>query len=93
MFTHIVLFKLNDPACGQKVHDLLINMKGKIAELREIEVGIDVLKSQRSFDVSLITRFDKREDLDIYQVHPVHIEVLKYIKTVLERSVAVDYES
>jgi hypothetical protein len=93
MFTHIVLFKLNDPACATKVRNLLANMNGKIAELREIEVGIDVLKSPRSFDVSLITRFDKREDLDTYQVHPVHVEVLKYIKTVLERSVAVDYES
>lgn len=92
MFTHIVLFKLIDPSNAQKVHDLLINLKGKIAELRDIEVGIDSVRSPRSFDVSLITRFDCREDMDTYQVHPVHVEVLKFMKTAVEKAVAVDYE-
>jgi hypothetical protein len=92
MFTHIVLFKLIDSSNAQKVHDLLKDMEGKIAELREIEVGIDTLRSPRSFDVSLITRFDRREDLDTYQVHPVHVEVLKFMKTAIERSITVDYE-
>jgi hypothetical protein len=93
MFTHIVLFKLTDPSNTQKVHDLLINMKGKIAELRDIEVGIDIVRSPRSFDVSLITRFDSREDMDTYQVHPVHVEVLKFMKTAVEKAVVVDYVS
>jgi hypothetical protein len=31
--------------------------------------------------------------MEAYQVHPEHVKVLEYIKTVKESSVAIDYES
>lgn len=95
MITHIVFFKLKDrsPENIAKARDVLANMEGKIPQLRYIEVGVDVLKTPRSFDIALTTRFDSLEDLDAYQVHPVHQEVLKYMKEVVDVSAAVDYES
>jgi hypothetical protein len=67
-------------------------MKGKISELKEIEVGIDVLHTERSYDLSLITKFNSKEDMDAYQVHSYHVnEVLKYIKPMIKQSAAVDY--
>ena len=92
MITHIVLFKLIDRNNAQKARDVLLGMKGRIPQLRHLEAGIDVLHSERSYDLALVTKFDSMEDLKAYQAHPVHVEVLKYMTTVRESSVTVDYE-
>ncbi|GAB2724146.1 Dabb family protein [Paenibacillus thermoaerophilus] len=95
MITHIVLFKLKspDPETLAKTRDVLLGMKGRIPQLRHLEVGVDVLRSERSYDIGLYTKFDSLEDLQAYQVHPVHQEVIQYMASVRESSVAVDYES
>ena len=97
MITHVVLFKLKDrsPQNIEKARDVLLGLKGKgkIPVLRYLEVGTDVLHSERSYDIALITKFDSMDDLQTYQVHPVHLEVAKYINSVKEFSISVDYES
>ena len=93
MITHIVLFKLTDRRNAEKARDILLGMRGKIPQLSYLEVGIDVLHSQRSYDLALVTRFDSLEELQAYQAHPVHVEVSKYMTSVRESAVAVDYES
>ncbi len=95
MITHIVLFKLNDNSTEsiEKARDILMGMKGKIRELKDIEVGIDVTHSNRSYDLALITKFDSVEDLEAYQVHPVHVNVAEYIVSVRASTVTVDFES
>ena len=92
MITHIVLFKLLDRSNAKKARDVLLGMKGRIPQLRHIEAGIDVLHSERSYDLALVTKFDSMEDLKAYQAHPVHVEVLKYMTSVRETSITVDYE-
>lgn len=91
--THLVLFKLRDrgPETIAKTVEVLRGLEGKIAVLRAIEVGADIVKSQRSYDIGLITRFDSLADMEAYQVHPVHQAVLAHMRTVLESSVAVDF--
>ncbi len=95
MITHIVFFKLQD--CSQenvqKVKDVLMGMEGKVPQLRHLEVGIDIIHSQRSYDLALVTKFDSLEDLDAYQIHPIHVEVANFIASVREASISVDYES
>lgn len=95
MITHVVLFKLKESSQNsiEKARDVLLGMRGKIPLLRHLEVGMDVLRSERSYDIALVTRFDSMEDLKAYQVHPIHLEVAKYINSVKETSIAVDYES
>ncbi|ACL75694.1 Dabb family protein [Ruminiclostridium cellulolyticum] len=95
MFTHIVLFKLKDKSeeTIQKTKDLLLGLKGQIPCLKFIEVGINVIHSERSYDLGLYAKFDSRADMEAYQVHPAHLEVVEYIKLVNESSIAVDYES
>lgn len=95
MITHVVLFKLKDASQKnvEKARDVLLGMRGKIPLLRHLEVGMDILHSERSYDVALITRFDSMDDLKAYQIHPLHLEVAKYINSVKEASIAVDYES
>lgn len=93
MITHVVLFKFKDSSSVEKAREVLLGLKGKIPQLRHIEVGADVLHSERSFDIALLTRFDTLEDLEAYQMHPLHVEVAKFISSVRESAVAVDYES
>jgi hypothetical protein len=95
MITHIVFIKFKErtPEVVKKTKDLLMNMEGKIEALLSIEVGADIIHSERSYDLALITKFNSLADLDAYQVHPIHKEVLTYIATVREASVSVDFES
>jgi hypothetical protein len=95
MFTHIVFFRMKEATDGtaQMVRDALLSLKGKVPQLRDIEVGIDVVHSERSYDLALVARFDSREDMEAYQVHPEHQKVVEYIRSVTTSSVAVDYVS
>ena len=92
MITHIVFFKLKDPHNVKKAGEVLMGLKGKIPQLRHLEVGIDILHSDRSYHLALLTKFDSLEDMKAYQIHPVHEEVSKYMASVRESSVTVDYE-
>ncbi|GGD54184.1 Dabb family protein [Paenibacillus nasutitermitis] len=95
MITHIVLFKLKDrsPESIARTVEVLKDMEGKIDELRSIEVGTDVLHTERSYDIALVTKVDSLEALAAYQVHPVHKKVIEHMTEVRESSVSVDYES
>lgn len=96
MVTHIVFFKLTEATDAniRAVRDKLLSMEGKITELRHLEAGIDVIRSERSYDVALLTRFDSLADLQAYQVHPYHAgEVVPFMKAHCSSIVAADYES
>lgn len=95
MVTHIVLFKLSDPTPENlsATRDKLLSMHGKIDQLRHLEAGIDVIRSERSYDIALVTKFDSLHDLQEYQVHPYHAgQVVPHMKSVCCSIVAVDYE-
>jgi hypothetical protein len=96
MVTHIVFFKLTNPTSEgiNAVRDKLLSMDGKISQLRHLEVGVDVIRSERSHDVALVTRFDSLDDLQAYQVHPYHAgEVVPLMKSLCSSIVAVDYQA
>ncbi|MGZ7160988.1 MAG: Dabb family protein [Methanobacterium sp.] len=95
MIKHIVLFKLKDREAEniEKAKNTLLDMKGKIKELKHIEVGIDVTNSDRSYDIALLTKFNSVQDLEAYQNNPLHIGVAEYMVSVGESIVVVDYES
>ena len=95
MITHIVLFKLVDPSAEnlEATRNKLLSMDGRIGLLRHLEVGVDLIRSERSYDIALTTRFDSLEDLQAYQIHPYHAgEVVPHMKSVCSSVVAVDYE-
>ncbi len=96
MITHVVLMKFkneNKESAMARAHELLLSMVGKVDVLRHLEVGLNVVESERAFDLALVTRFDDLDGLAAYGEHPVHVEVKKFLSTVLEKSHVVDYES
>ncbi|MDF2985328.1 MAG: Stress responsive Barrel Domain-containing protein [Eubacterium sp.] len=95
MLTHVVFFKLKDKSQEtlEKVKADLLALKDKISLIKSIEVGLDILHTERSYDVVLYSKFDSLEDMQAYQVHPEHVKFGEYIQTVKESIVAVDFES
>ncbi|QEM66701.1 Dabb family protein [Geobacter sp. FeAm09] len=94
MITHIVFFKLSDasPESLAVTREKLLSMQGNVPQLRHLEAGIDVIRSERSYDIALVTKFDSLDDLEAYQIHPYHAgEVLPHMRSVCSSIVAVDY--
>lgn len=93
MVKHIVFFKLKTPTdkLKQEVKDRLLSLKDKVQVLKSIEVGINFCDEDRAYDLSLITEFDTKQDLDTYANDQYHLEVVSFIKKVAQSSKVVDY--
>lgn len=99
MVKHIVCWKLKEEALGnskeknaQLIKEKLEGLGGKIEGLIRIEAGINFLDSSSNYDVVLYSELDSEESLDFYQNHPLHKEILPFIREVVSNRVAVDYE-
>ncbi len=94
MIKHIVCFKLKDNSQENclKAKEVLLSMQGNVPQIREIEVGVDFLHSERSYDIILQVVLDDAKALEDYQNDPYHCSVVKtHMHAVREASIAVDY--
>jgi hypothetical protein len=89
------LFKLKDRDAAkiEEARHVLEKLREGIPTLRSLEIGADVIRSGRSYDLALITRFDDRAGYQVYREHPVHLPVLDYLREASETSAVVDFES
>jgi hypothetical protein len=60
--------------------------------IRDFEVGINFNPGDAAYDLVINSTFSSREDLSIYQVHPVHQEFIRFNKNYSESKVILDYE-
>ena len=70
---------------------MLENLMGAVPSLKSIDVGMNFSEEERAMDLSIITAFESKEDLDAYAIHPEHLKVVDFIKTVVDYSKVVDY--
>ncbi|MEE9614015.1 MAG: Dabb family protein [Thermodesulfobacteriota bacterium] len=95
MIRHIVLFKMKEGTRAEEREELIEALKGlkaKVPVVKELEVGVDVGGSPRSYDLALSSTFESMEDVGVYSAHPDHIEVVGRINELCEPVVKVDYE-
>ena len=95
MIKHVVCFKLKDNSIDEKekATNVLMSMVTKVPQIWGIEVGQDVLGSDRSYDLILQVVVESMEKLEEYQKDEYHVNVVKkYMHAHVESSVAVDYE-
>ncbi len=95
MIKHIVMYKLKNatPEVMAETKAVLLSMVGKVPEIIDIEVGCDVLHSERSYDMSLIVTLESLATMDTYQENTYHCEVVKaHMASVRESAIAIDYE-
>ena len=75
-----------------KAKEILLSMQGNVPQIRGIEVGVDFLHSERSYDIILQVLLDDEKALEDYQNDAYHCSVVKpHMHSVREASVAVDY--
>jgi hypothetical protein len=72
---------------------LLQNLTSSIDAVRSLHVGFDILGLPRSFDTGLVAIFDDRAGLDAYTVHPEHVKVAEFGRSISEQVASVDFES
>lgn len=99
MIKHIVMWRVKDKALGKtkeenivEIKNMLENLEKYIAELKYIEVGINIENLTGSHDVILNTTFEDEAGLNAYQIHPKHLESAKFIRQVVMDRTCVDYE-
>lgn len=99
MVKHIVMWKIKDShdgldknELGLKLKDTLEDLKGKISQIKELEVGINFNPSDAACDVVLYSSFDSKDDLQIYLKHPDHVKVADFVSEIRTERRVVDYE-
>ena len=99
MIRHIVCWKFLERAEGaargenlQKARSMLLDLPAKIAEIRSLEVGIDEVRAERSWDMTLVATFASRADLVAYQNHPAHLALVPFLRAIQSDRCSVDYE-
>lgn len=95
MLKHVVFFKFKPETGETEIADLensLRALPAVIQEIREFVVGRDVVHSERSYDLALISAFDDLAAMGRYQVHPDHQAVFAKVKALCAGVVAVDFE-
>ena len=95
MIKHVVMWRFkeeNKEANMQKAKEILLALPAMIPEIKKMEVYIDDLHTPASMDMMLETEFASFEDLHIYAVHPEHLKVAEFVKSVVESRVALDSE-
>jgi hypothetical protein len=99
MLKHIVMWRLKESAEGRTkgenaIHakELLDLLPYKIKEIKNLEVGINVLNTPQSYDLVLIVDFANELDLQAYQAHPEHVKVADYVLKIREARAFIDYE-
>jgi ABC-type antimicrobial peptide transport system ATPase subunit len=93
LITHVVLMKFTDPANAIETKSRLEALPATIPHIKTLHVGLDVVRSEVSFDLCLTTTHDSIEELRAYQGHPDHLEVGAWLRPLLEARATVDYES
>lgn len=94
MIKHVVCFKLINNSDEEKKNakEMLLSMVGMVPTVKGIEVGIDFLGSQRSYDIILQVTLENEKALEEYQNDRYHCDVVKtYMHAHVSSSVAVDY--
>ena len=95
MIKHVVCFKLKDNSVDakEKATNVLMSMVTKVPQIWGIEVGQNVLDTQRSYDLILQVVVEDLKKLEEYQQNEYHVNVVKkYMHEKMETSVAIDYE-
>jgi len=99
MIQHVVMFKMRAFNSKDEKLEILNTIKSalellpsKIKQIKSFDVGINIIESDRAFDLVLISTFNSIEDLKIYSDNTEHQIVAKLIRTYSEKTFSVDCE-
>jgi hypothetical protein len=94
MLTHIVVWKYRtdvEQALREEHVARLRRLPSLIEGIESFTVGFDSLRLPRSFDTGLVAVFRDRSALDAYTVHPEHVLIANFGRTISEQVASVDF--
>jgi len=94
MLTHIVVWKYRtdvEQALREEHIARLRRLPSLIDGIESFSIGFDALHLPRSFDMGLVAVFRDRAGLDAYTVHPEHVLVANFGRTLSEQIASVDF--
>lgn len=99
MIKHIVMFKLKDTE-DKTAYENALEAKERfnkvIENVKELKSGEVVINSEEApesnYTIALICDFESIDDLNGYQVHPVHKEFGAFIARIKTDRACIDYE-
>ena len=80
MIEHIVLFRFKDETSQMakaKIVEELLALRGKVPSIKDITMGPNFCDRNQGYQYGLVVRFDDRQGLDLYAVHPEHQRVIQ----------------
>jgi hypothetical protein len=94
MLIHIVCFKYKAEVddVARRDHRERLKALARLEGVVELKVGLDVVRSPRSYDTGLMAMFRDRAALDAYQMDPQHVPVARSGAGLCESIVAVDFD-
>ena len=94
MLTHIVVWKYRadiEQFARDEHVNLLRSLKRIIPQVQSLSVGFDSLHLPRSYDSGLVAVFEDRAAFDAYTVHPEHVKVAEFGRSISEHVASVDF--
>ena len=94
MLTHIVVWKYRadiDLDVREEHVMLLRNLRSTVPQVQSLSVGFDTIHLARSYETGLVAVFVDRAGLDAYTVHPEHIKVAEFGRSISEHVASVDF--
>ena len=94
MVKHIVMFDFkneNKKENLEKAKTMLEALLESVPTLKDMEVGVNFSEEERAMDLSLYSTFEDKAGLEAYAIHPAHLEVVTFIKSVAIASKVSDY--
>lgn len=96
MLTHIVVWKYK-PEIEQAIREehvaQLRQLASVIEEVESLSVGFDMIHLPRSYDTGLVAVFQDRAALEAYTVHPDHVKVANFGRSISEHVASVDFQA
>lgn len=95
MIKHIIFFKFKpqlSESDREEVVEALKTLPEKIDFIRGFEVGLDLIRSPRSWDGALIETFDDLDALSRYSRHDDHIPIVEMMRNSCDAIGSVDFE-
>jgi hypothetical protein len=88
MTTHVVMFRLADPADVAEAVHRLSHMADRIPGMTRLRVGANHNPGAHAYHLTLISEHTDRQALQDYSTHPAHREVLAWLgERIAERAV------
>lgn len=90
MIQHVVLLRFHDASHAPEAKRRLEALPAGIPQIRTLSAGLDVVGSDVSWDLALVTTHDDLDALRGYQQHPAHEEFGSWLRPLLSARAAVD---